>query len=428
MMEQEFFDQGLDKAKQKDYTSAIEKFTQALQVNPEFVEAYYQRGLAYYDLGAIPQAVFDYDQVLQRDFDNVEAYYSRGLARLALKNLPGALKDVNKVIEINPYKASAYNLRGVIQRKLGNIQDAIADFKMAVDFYLQHKDAENAKLCLEKVKQLQPRKKEIVLEKSASQTVSNVPLISEKDYFTSLLEKAERGDTREAMEDLNWVLRADSQDGKAYCCRGVVYCKQGKFQEAIADFNTALNLGFNDAVVYRNRGKVRLQLGDNQGAITDFNQALKIQPEDYLIYIARGNAYQAIGHYLGAIEDYNQALEINSTSATAFYHRGLCNIRMEEIPQAISDLQNAASIYCEKEDWDNYQLVSESLKKINAPAPQLNQQNNYERLRYRLLRLVGGQWEIAERLIEQARFYYPGMSEEWYIETVIHDIEKDMGR
>ena len=423
-MEQESFDKGLEKAKQKDYAGAVEEFTKALQVNPEFVEAYYQRGLAYYDLGHIPQAVFDYDEVLKRDSYNIDVYYCRALARLALKNLPGALKDVDKTIELNHYKAGAYNLRGVVERKLGNIEKAIANFKKAAQLYLEQKDAENAKSCMEKVKQLQPHQQEVVLEK---QVVKTTPLISEQDYFTALLEKAEKGDTREAMEDLNWVLRADSQDGKAYCCRGVVYCKQGKYREAIADFNAALQLNFQDAAVYRNRGKARLQMGDNQGAITDFNQALKIQPEDDLIYVARGNAYQAIGHYLGAIEDYNQALEFNSTSATAFYNRGLCNIRMEEIPQAIIDLQNAASIYCEKEDWDNYQRVLESLKKINAPAPEVKQ-NDYEKLRYRLLRLVGGQWEIAQRLIEQAKFYYPGMSEEWYIETVIHDLERDLGR
>ncbi|MGB3639619.1 MAG: tetratricopeptide repeat protein, partial [Rivularia sp. (in: cyanobacteria)] len=235
-MEQESFDKGLEKAKQKDYAAAVEEFTKALQVNPEFVDAYYQRGLAYYDLGHIPQAVFDYDQVLKRDSYNVDVYYCRALARLALKNLPGALKDVDKSIELNCYKAAAYNLRGVVERKLGNIVSAIANFKKAAELYLEQKDTENAKLCLEKVKQLQPRK-EVVLEKPQLQ---NTPLITEKDYFTSLLEKAEKGDTREAMEDLNWVLRADAQDGKAYCCRGVVYCKQGKYREAIADFNAAL--------------------------------------------------------------------------------------------------------------------------------------------------------------------------------------------
>ncbi|WP_414625156.1 tetratricopeptide repeat protein [Calothrix sp. CCY 0018] len=422
-MGQESFDKGLEKAKKKDYAGAIEEFTASLQVNPEFIEAYYQRGLAYYDLGKIPQAVFDYDQVLKRDSYNAEAYYCRALARLALKNLPGALKDVDKSIEHNCYKAGAYNLRGVVERKLGNIESAIANFKKAAELYLEQKDTENAKLCLEKVKQLQPRKQEVIVEKPLLQTT---PLISQQDYFTSLLEKAEKGNTREALEDLNWVLRADAQDGKAYCCRGVVYCKQGKYRKAIADFNTALQLNFEDAAVYRNRGKARLQIGDNQGAIADFNQALIIQPEDDLIYVARGNAYQTIGHYLGAIEDYNQALEINSKSATAFYNRGLCNIRMEELPQASNDFQQAASIYCEKEDWDNYQLVLKSLKKINAPAPEV-EKNDYEKLRYRLLRLVGGQWEIAQRLIEQAKFYYPGMSEEWYLETVIHDLERDLG-
>lgn len=425
MMGQEFFDRGLLKAKQKDYTGAIEEFTKALELNPQMISAYYQRALAYYDLGAIPQAVFDYDQVLKLNPDKVEAYYSRALAKLALKNLPGALKDVDKAIEVNRDFPAAYNLRGVVQRKLGNIESAIASFKRAVELYLQQQDAENAKLCLEKVKQLQPPKQKVVIEKPVIQIT---PLISEQDYFTTLLEKAERGNTREALEDIDWVLQADSRDGKAYCCRGVIYSKEGKYKQAISDFNIALELNFQDAAVYRNRGKARLQLGDNTGAIADFNQGLKLQPDDDLIYVARGNAYQTIGHYLGAIEDYTKALEINYKSATAFYNRGLCNVRMEEIPQAITDFQNAASIYCENQDWDNYQQVLENLKKINSASVEVNQTNNYERLRYRLLRLVGGQWEIAQRLIEQAKYYYPDMSEEWYLETVIHDLEKDLGR
>lgn len=48
-------------------------------------------------------------------------------------------------------------------------------------------------------------------------------------------------------------------------------------------------------------------------------------------------------------------------------------------------------------------------------------------LRQRLLRLVGGYWEIAQRLIDQAKRYYPGMSEEWYMEKVIDDLERDRG-
>ena len=99
---------------------------------------------------------------------------------------------------------------------------------------------------------------------------------------------------------------------------------------------------------------------------------------------------------------------------------------MEEIQRAIDDCQRAVSIFCEQEDWENYQAVLNHMRKFKSSSPEIKKTND-EILRQRLLRLVGGHWAIAERLIEQAKHYYPGMSEEWYLETVIYDLERDKG-
>ncbi|WP_416309680.1 tetratricopeptide repeat protein, partial [Spirulina sp. 06S082] len=45
-MTEDFYRQGLEKAKREDYLGAIAAFTQALQRNPHFADIYYQRGLA----------------------------------------------------------------------------------------------------------------------------------------------------------------------------------------------------------------------------------------------------------------------------------------------------------------------------------------------------------------------------------------------
>lgn len=422
-MNNEFYNKGLERAKQKDYAGAIEEFTRALQLAPYFAEAYYQRGLAYYDLGEILSAVSDFTEALKLNPQSVEAYYCRALARVALKNLPGALADVEQVIRLNSNYAAAYNLRGTVCRKQGYIQDAIANFKKAAELYLQQKDTENCRQCLEKIKQIQPKEQPAAIVQ-ASPTIA--PIKSEKEYFAQLLEKAEKGDTREAMEDLNWALRVDPQDAQAYCCRGVVRCKQGNYREAISDFNQALRLNFDDAIVYRNRGKARSQIGDHQGAIADFNSALQMQPQDPMLYIARGNAYRVMGNYLGAINDYTQALQINPDDATAYYNRGIAYTCLEEMERAVEDYQRAASIFCEKQDWGNYQEVLDSLNKINSPSSNSGN-GRYKLLRQRLLRLVGGYWEIAQRLIDQAKYDYPGMSEEWYLQKVIGDWERDRG-
>ena len=44
-----------------------------------------------------------------------------------------------------------------------------------------------------------------------------------------------------------------------------------------------------------------------------------------------------------------------------------------------------------------------------------------------LLKAAHGDAKLAERLLEQARFKYPGKSENWYVEKVIYDLNRDRG-
>lgn len=423
-MNQELYTRGLERAKNHDYAGAIADFSAVIQANPYFTDAYVKRGLAYFDLGEYLQAVSDYTEAIKLDGQCIDAFYGRAIARLALKNLPGTLDDAERVIKLDSNYAAAHNLKGIVKRKQGLIHEAIACFKQAAQLYLQAQDTENCRACLERVKRLQPQPvvpKSGVNPVASNSTVTNT-ISSENDYFLELIVAAERGETQAAMESVNWVLKVDPQDGKAYCCRGVIRCKQGKYQDALADFNQALRLNFNHAITYRNRGKARLHLGDVQGALADFEIALTHEPDNPMSLTARGIAHQSLGNYLQAIQDFSRAIEINPHDAQAYLGRGMVYTRLEEIQKASADYQQASEIFCENDDWQNYQQALDSLKKINAPSPEVRK-SNYEKLRQKLSRLVGGHWEIAERYLERAKYYYPGMAEEWYLERVIYELE-----
>jgi tetratricopeptide (TPR) repeat protein len=329
------------------------------------------------------------------------------------------MADVEQAIRWQDQYAAAYELRGVVQRKQGEVGNAIASFKQAARLFLEQQDADSARRCLAKLESLQPRSSPTGSDPVLSQT-----LRSEPDYFNRLLTQAQGGDTQQALADVNWILQVDAQDGKAYCCRGILQAKQARYEAAIADFNQALRYQFQGAIVYRNRGKARLQLGDPQGAIADFNQALKLEPGSGESYVSRGRAYQGIGHHLGAIEDYTQALELDPGNAHTYYARGLTHLQLEEKLLAIADLQRAISLFCEQEDWTHHQQAVATLKQIHSPSPP-TPASLYGRLRQQLLVLVGGQWAIAERLIRQTKAQYPGRSQEWYLETVIDKLERD---
>jgi hypothetical protein len=66
-------------------------------------------------------------------------------------------------------------------------------------------------------------------------------------------------------------------------------------------------------------------------------------------------------------------------------------------------------------------------KKPSAhPSPSSrSSQQKINRLQPRLLNLLNGDRAGAERLLRHAKQNNPGMSETWYFEKVIHDIERD---
>ncbi len=414
-MNQELYSQGLAQLRQQDYAGAIATFSQVIEATPYFADAYLNRGLAYYDSGQFLQAVLDYSEAIKYDPKNAQIYYGRALGKVMLKNLPGALEDIETAIRWNNQNPAALELRGTIHRKQGHHQPAIASFKMAADLYLKQNDQAGCRRCIEKITQLQSPVKV---------STSQPSLTVEQDYFQRLLTKAELGSCHQALEEITWVIQSNPLDGKAFCCRGIIWGKLDNYQQAIADLNQALRLNFQEVIVYRSRGKIRSLLGDHTGAIADFNHALKTQPEDAKLYIARGSAYHALSDYNAAIADYTQALRLEPNSPKAYFKRGLTYTCLEEMDLAANDYQQAASYYCEREDWENYRQVLESLKKIRSATPQ-RPKITPENLRQRLLRLVGGHWPLAERLLDQARYNYPGMTEQWYLEKTIYDLERD---
>ena len=59
---------------------AAQEFTKAIELDPDYAAAYYNRGFAYGKLGQYQRGIEDFDKAIQLDPDYAENYYSRGLA------------------------------------------------------------------------------------------------------------------------------------------------------------------------------------------------------------------------------------------------------------------------------------------------------------------------------------------------------------
>ena len=57
---------------------AIQDYDWAIRLNPEYWKAFYNRGIAYADLGQYERAIQDYDAAIPLNPEYAVAYYNRG--------------------------------------------------------------------------------------------------------------------------------------------------------------------------------------------------------------------------------------------------------------------------------------------------------------------------------------------------------------
>ncbi|MEQ8962612.1 MAG: DnaJ domain-containing protein, partial [Coleofasciculus sp. C2-GNP5-27] len=72
---QDFYVRAVSKALAKNYQGAVKDCNQAISRNPNFVEAYVERGAAYYKLGNARETLQDCNQALRINSQFAPAYY-----------------------------------------------------------------------------------------------------------------------------------------------------------------------------------------------------------------------------------------------------------------------------------------------------------------------------------------------------------------
>ena len=86
---------------------AIEAYTSAVSINPQFADAYYNMGNVLKDQGKLGEAVEAYNKAISINPDYPEAYNNTGLALQDQGKLEDAIEAYNKALKINPEYAEA---------------------------------------------------------------------------------------------------------------------------------------------------------------------------------------------------------------------------------------------------------------------------------------------------------------------------------
>ena len=295
----EFFERGLECAKQQNHQCAIDEYGKAIEVEPSFADAYKHRAATFYANGDFQKSIPDYNRAVELAPNDAGVFYGRATALSNSGDYDGAIRDYTKAIELNPQDAKYVFSRGLVFYNRKEYEKAIADYDRAIELDSGYAEAFN----------------------------------NRGNVFD------EQGKNKQAIDDYTKAVELDPNFALAYSNRGTSHARQGNYTRAVEDLNRALEIKPDLASAYFNRANIFYLQNEHERALTDYNRFIELNPNNSLAY---GNRAAILGNrknYTQAIEDFNRAVELNPQDAENYYNRALVYEKIGNREKARSDRQ-----------------------------------------------------------------------------------------
>jgi tetratricopeptide (TPR) repeat protein len=126
-----YYNRGNSKFALQDYMGAKEDFKNALELDPNLLDAIYNLGLATSYLGEYDEAILNFNKIIYEFPEDARAFNQRAMAYMELKNYNEAFTDFARNILLNP-DSNAFYSRGYALLSINYYKEAQADFYKAV--------------------------------------------------------------------------------------------------------------------------------------------------------------------------------------------------------------------------------------------------------------------------------------------------------
>ena len=186
----------------RDLDELLRLFSEAIRLQPDYADAFNNRGIVRARKGDLEGALQDYSEAIRLQPENTVAFVNRGVGRRAKGDLEGALQDFNAAIRLQPDDAYAFYNRGLARHDKGDLEGALQDFSEVIRRQPDNVDAFNNRGAV----------------------------------------RVRKGDLEGALQDFSEVIRLQPEDADAFYNRGVVRQNQGDREGALQDFSEVIRL------------------------------------------------------------------------------------------------------------------------------------------------------------------------------------------
>ena len=238
----------------KQATPAIASYTDAINRNPNYTEAYKQRGILYFTQERYELALADFSMIIELDPENIEAYELYCLVNEHTGAYTQALLGYNRAISMDPENTRLFFNRGRIHTLTNDREQALLDYNKTIEL-----DPEYAKA-----------------------------------YFMLGAHYRESSEYDLAFENLNKTIKLDPKDPHAYYERALIHRQKGEYDLALVNLDKTIELDPKDNEFYFQRALTYLKINEYDLALQDLDTAIELAPERDNLHFHRGEVLRLL--------------------------------------------------------------------------------------------------------------------------------------
>ncbi|MEB2785406.1 tetratricopeptide repeat protein [Algoriphagus persicinus] len=257
-----FLLKGNEKLEENDPKSAMIFYSEALEMDSTYADAYYNKALAHLQLNQLSESILDLSLAIKYKPDYYEAIFQRGLNYLDNGEFYNAREDALKLVQLADHNWKSHFLRGLVEEKLTNFPEAIAAF--------------------EKASNLNPENSDLLVNQATIR------------YYQKDLEGAKKI-LREAM-DINPL------EPNLHNLRSMIFFDEQDYSEALNAVEKAISLDKSQAYFYNNKGLYLLFLDQKEQGLDLINQSIKMDSKNPFALRNKGIYYVMEGDKTSALQ------------------------------------------------------------------------------------------------------------------------------
>lgn len=297
---------------------ALADYEAVIQHQPSNLEAYFQKGLIYYNTASVEQAIKDFSYVLENhsNSETQAIYYvmdpsgSKGTFLTTLQSM---------ISRVYQYRAMAY-------RKIGDYNKALQDFTYAFKY-------DTTADCLVNRSQLfvkMGREYEAIKDLKAALEIDS--LNYHAWYNLAILDESTQLPVY-LLENDEFTPMLNLVGANAY--------ESGDYSLSAQYYSKALKTNPEDDLALIGRGKALIRTQAYGQARQDFIKALQLDPSRHEAFYLIGNTYFHEKRYSDAIGFYEQYLSLDQKYGNVWFNAAMAYLSMDQSEKACTYLQRA---------------------------------------------------------------------------------------